>query len=161
MIAFYTQKNMKLIKMTDYISQKRDIMEEEMSNEDRLTILEAILYYSNFLKTPLNLGMFISCDEKMNILKQPNHYRRFTSNDYLSENPKMSEKWLEKCKEYKKAESKILFKDFEFFIEDDGEKCIMTEGFVLSIEALYTMKIEDVTDEDIELTSFGINAIKN
>ena len=97
----------------------------------------------------------------MNILKEPNHYRRFTSKDYLNENPKMSEKWIEECKKYKKAESKILFKDFEFFIEHDFEKCIMTEGFVLSIEALYTMKIEDIVDNDIELTISGINAIKN
>jgi hypothetical protein len=43
---------MKLIKMTDYISQKRDIIDEEMSNEDRLTILQCIFDYSKFLKTP-------------------------------------------------------------------------------------------------------------
>jgi hypothetical protein len=150
---------MKLIKMTDYISQKRDIMDREMSNQDRLTILESILHYSNFLKTPLNLGMFIPCDEKFNILKKPNHYRRYVSNDYLTESPKMSEKWVEKCKEYKKAESNILFKDFHFVIEEDGEKCVAIEGFVLEIEALWLMKVEDITDQDIELTIFCINAI--
>ena len=150
---------MKLIKMTDYISQKRDIMDEEMSNKDRLTILESIFDYSIFLKTSLNLGMFIPCDEKLNILKQPNHYRRFISGDYLNENPKMSEKWLEKCEEYKKAESKIIFKDFEFFIEHDGEKCVAIEGFVLPFEVLYTMKIEDIVDNDIELTRFGLATI--
>lgn len=152
---------MKLIKMTDYISQKRDIMDREMSNQDRLTILESILHYSNFLKTPLNLGMFIPCDEKFNILKQPNHYRRYVSKDYLTENPKMSEKWVEKCEEYKKAESKILFKDFYLFIdkEDNFEKYVANEGFVLSIESLYTMKVEDIADNNIELTRFCINAI--
>jgi hypothetical protein len=152
---------MKLIKMTDYISQKRDIMDREMSNQDRLTILESILHYSNFLKTPLNLGMFIPCDEKFNILKQPNHYRRYVSKDYLNENPKMSEKWVEKCEEYKKAESKILFKDFYLFIdkEDNFEKYVANEGFVLSIESLYTMKVEDIADNNIELTRFCINAI--
>lgn len=120
---------------------------------------DLISSYARFLKTNLNLGMFIPCDEKMNILKEPNHYRRFTSKDYLNENPKMSEKWIEECKKYKKAESKVLFKDFEFFIEHDFEKCIKTEGFVLSIESLYTMKVEDITNEDIELTRIGINAI--
>lgn len=154
---------MKLIKMTDYISQKRDIMDKQMSNEDRLTILQCIFDYSKFLKTPLNLGMFIPCDEKFNILKQPNHYRRYLSKDYLTENPKMSEKWIEKCEEYKKAESKILFKDFYLSkdYDDNFKKCVAVPGFVLPFEVLYTMKVEDIVDNDIELTISGINAIKN
>jgi len=152
---------MKLIKMTDYISQKRDFIDKMMNDQDRLTILQCIFKYSEFLKTPLNLGMFIPCDEKFNILKQPNHYRRYLSKDYLTENPKMSEKWIKECQEYQIAESKILFKNFDFFIEHDGKKCVMTEGFVLPFEVLYTMKIEDIVDNDIELTISGINVIKN
>ena len=118
---------------------------------DKLSILFIDIDYSNFLKTPLNLGMFIPCDENFNMLKKPNHYRRFVSKDYLNENPKMSEKWLEQCQEYRKAESKILFKNFDFFVDRKGKKCVMTEGFVLSIESLYTMKVEDVTDKILSL----------
>lgn len=146
---------MKLIKMTDFVLS----FGTESNRYNYEQAYDLISSYARFLKTNLNLGMFIPCDEKFNILKQPNHYRRYLSKDYLTENPKMSEKWIEKCEEYKKAESKILFKYFEFFIEHDFEKCIMTEGFVLSIESLYTMKVEDITDEDIELTRIGINAI--
>lgn len=147
---------MKLIKMTDYVSQKRDFIDKMMNDQDRLTILQCIFDYSEFLKTPLNLGMFIPCDENGNVLKQPNNYRRFTSKDFLNENPKMSEKWIKECQDYKIAESKILFKNFDFFIEHDGEKCVMTEGFVLSILSLLTMKIEDIVDNYIELTRIGI-----
>ena len=152
---------MKLIKMTDYISQKRDIMDEEMSNKDRLTILESIFDYSIFLKTSLNLGMFIPCDEKLNILKQPNHYRRFITGYYLNEIPKMSEKWIEKCEEYQKSERKIIFKDFHLHKDDEDnfKKCVATPGFVLPFEVLYTMKIEDIVDNGIELTRFGLATI--
>ncbi len=146
---------MKLISMTDFVLN----FSKESNRYNYEQAYDLISSYAMFLKTNLNLGMFIPCDEKMNILIEPNHYRRFTSKDYLNENPKMSEKWIEECKKYKKAESKILFKDFEFFIEHDFVKFIKTEGFVLSIKSLYTMKVEDITNEDIELTRIGINAI--
>jgi hypothetical protein len=146
---------MKLIKMTDFVLSFGT--ESNRCNYEQA--YDKISSYAKFLKTNLNLGMFIPCDEKFNILKQPNHYRRYLSKDYLTESPKMSEKWVEKCEEYKKAESKILFKDFHFFIEEDGEKCVAIEGFVLEIEDLCFMKVEDITDQDIELTSFCINAI--
>ena len=146
---------MKLIKMTDFVLS----FGTESNRYNYEQAYDLISSYAMFLKTNLNLGMFIPCDEKMNILKEPNHHRRFTSKDYLNENPKMSEKWIEECKKYKKAESKILFKDFEFFIDHDFEKYVKTEGFFLSIESLYTMKVEDIVDNDIELTRFGINAI--
>ena len=150
---------MKLIKMTDFVLSFGT--ESNRCNYEQA--YDKISSYAKFLKTNLNLGMFIPCDEKFNILKQPNHYRRYVSKDYLTENPKMSEKWVEKCEEYKKAESKILFKDFYLHkdYEDNFKKYVAILGFVLSIEALYTMKIEDIVDNDIELTIYGINAIKN
>ena len=146
---------MKLIKMTDFVLS----FGTESNRYNYEQAYDSISSYARFLKTNLNLGMFIPCDEKMNILKEPNHYRRFTSKDYLNENPKMSEKWIEECEKFKKAKSKILFKDFEFFIDHDFEKYVMAEGFVLSIESLYTMKIEDIVDNDIELTRFGISKV--
>ena len=146
---------MKLIKITDFVLS----FGTESNKLNYEQAYDLISSYARFLKTNLNLGMFIPCDEKMNILKEPNHYRRFTSKDYLNENPKMSEKWIEECEKFKKAKSKILFKDFEFFIDHDFEKYVMAEGFVLSIESLYTMKIEDIVDNDIELTRIGISTI--
>ena len=143
---------MKLIKMTAFVLSFGT--ESNRCNYEQA--YDLISSYAKFLETPLNLGMFIPCDEKGNVLKQPNHYRRFISKDFLNENPKMSEKWIKECEEYKIAASKILFKNFDFFIEHDGEKCVMTEGFVLSIQSLHTMKIEDIVDNDIELTRFGI-----
>ena len=143
---------MKLIPMTDFVLE---LWDDKLMSEIGLLAVN----YAQFLKTPLKLEMFIPCDEKMNILKEPNHYRRFTSKDYLNENPKMSEKWIEECEKFKKAKSKNLFKDFEFFIDHDFEKYVMAEGFVLSIESLYTMKIEDIVDNYIELTRFGISTI--
>lgn len=150
---------MKLIKMTDFVLSFGT--ESNRCNYEQA--YELISSYAIFLKTNLNLGMFIPCDEKFNILKQPNHYRRYLSKDYLTENPKMSEKWIEKCEEYKKAENKILFKDFYLSkdYEDNFKKCVAVSGFVLPFEVLYTMKIEDIVDNDIELTISGINAIKN
>lgn len=152
---------MKLIKMTDFIENLRDEMNEysPLNAEKTKKYFNKIFYYNDFLKMNLNLGMFIPCDENFNILKKPNHYRRFINSDYLNENPKMSEKWLKDCLEYQKAESKILFKDFHFSIEDGGEKCVAIEGFVLGIEYLWKIKIEDLADDNIELTKLAIKSI--
>ncbi len=143
---------MKLISMTDFVT---DYIETGCA----VSQIKKMSNYAKFLKQPLKLEMFIPCDEKGNVLKQPNHYRRFISKDFLNENPKMSEKWIKECQEYQIAERKILFKNFDFFIEHDGENCVMTEGFVLSILSLLTMKIEDIVDNDIELTRFGISKV--
>lgn len=143
---------MKLISMTDFVTNYTE-------TGCAVSQIKKMSNYAEFLKQPLKLEMFIPCDEKGNVLKQPNHYRRFISKDFLNENPKMSEKWIKECEEYKIAASKILFKNFDFFIEHDDEKCVMTEGFVLPFEVLYTMKIEDIVDNDIELTRFGIATI--
>lgn len=151
---------MKLIKMTDYISQKRDIMDKQMSNEDRLTILQCIFDYSKFLKTPLNLGMFIPCDEKMNILKKPKNKSNLGSEK--TDAVKLL-KYENKLRDYNHALSKVLFKDFYLSRDDEDnfKKCVAIPGFVLPFEVLYTMKVEDIVDNDIELTISGINAIKN
>lgn len=152
---------MKLIKMTDFVENLRDEMIEcsPLNSEKTKEYFDKVFFYNNFLKMNLNLGMFIPCDENFNILKKPNHYRRFISKEYLNENPKMSEKWVEKCEEYKKSERKILFKDFQFFIEEGGEKCVAIEGFVLPIEVLFGMKVEDISDNGIELTNYAIKRI--
>jgi hypothetical protein len=149
---------MKLIKMTDYISQKRDIIDEEMSNEDRLTILQCIFDYSKFLKTPLKLDMFIPCDEKMNILKKPKNKSNLGSGK--TDSVELL-KYENKLRDYSFALSKVLFKDFHLHKDDEDnfKKCVATPGFVLPFEVLYTMKIEDIVDNDIKLTSFGLATI--
>ena len=46
-----------------------------------------------------------------------------------------------------------------YLYEDNFKKCVAVPGFVLPFEVLYTMKIEDIVDNDIELTRFGISTI--
>jgi hypothetical protein len=145
---------MKLMKMTDFVLS----FGTESNRYNYEQAYDLISSYARFLKTNLNLGMFIPCDEKMNILKKPKNKSNLGSG---KTDAVELLKYENKLRDYNYALSKVLFKDFHLHIdyEDNFKKHVMTEGFVLSIESLYTMKVEDIVDNDIELTRIGINAI--
>lgn len=63
--------------MTDFVLNARLDM-EKLPNEDfretisrRGVLIESMFNYANFLKQPLELGMFVPCDEDGNILEEP------------------------------------------------------------------------------------------
>ena len=97
-----------LISMTDFVL-------EIDKNDKRLNgKYDAIISYANFLKTPLNLGMFVPCDENDNILEKPEFY-------YKQENLKhlkgmqllIAEETNKRVSEYQKAKEKVLFNRFK------------------------------------------------
>ena len=80
---------MKLISMTDFVL-------EIDKNDKRLNRkYYAIISYANFLKTPLNLGMFVPCDENGNVLNDPGLFPSF------------------ELEQYRKAKDKVIFPNFE------------------------------------------------
>jgi hypothetical protein len=94
----------KLISMTDFV------LEQDKDFKPTRTYKELVINYANFLKKPLNLGMFVPCDEKGNFLEEPIKfdlwlkYGDFTQyGNYLTN----------KCKPYQQAKERVLFEGFE------------------------------------------------
>jgi hypothetical protein len=90
------------------------VLESQRFKEDSDTAIFKVTNYANFLKQPLNLGMFIPCDEDGNVLKEPEEndtiydieverdiyecdYNRFDNDVFL----------------YKQAKERVLFEGFE------------------------------------------------
>lgn len=88
---------MKLISMTDFVlEQSKKIMNCELTH---LESHHQIFDYANFLKQPLKLEMFVTCDDNGNILKLPDVC---ICADECS-----------LCKKYKQAKQKVLFEGFD------------------------------------------------
>jgi len=91
---------MKLLSMTDYVlKQFKDNLHTEAKTG---LVRDAVLFqycikYANFLKTPLELGMFVPCDEDGNIIKPP-------SMDIAS---------VYGNKPYQQAKERVIFEGFE------------------------------------------------
>lgn len=70
---------MKLISMTSYVLEQlkwikdNNKVEKEHDFTDHIA-LERLENYVNFLRTPLELGLFIACDEDGNVLDKPYTY---------------------------------------------------------------------------------------
>jgi hypothetical protein len=62
--------------------------------------------YANFLNQPLTLGMFITCDEKGNILQEPIYYKSWVDNKYTNTHTKQM---VANCENYQQAKERVLF----------------------------------------------------
>ena len=95
---------MKLISMTDYVLEQKETSTFETDQGDwyciELEKLDKIRNYANFLKQPLELWMFVPCDENDKIMIEPNDY--------------MADKGY--FKKYQQAKERCLFKGFEWSV---------------------------------------------
>lgn len=134
---------MKLISMTDYV------LESQRFKEDSDTAIFKVTNYANFLKQPLNLGMFIPCDEDGDTLEVP----------YYADG-------IDKVNKYKEAKERVLFEGFEIDFEDG---CInpFIEHFPIgffNIDNKWVLSdkfktIEDFTIQKLTLTKSAIEAL--
>lgn len=62
--------------------------------------------YDNFLEQPLNIGMFVPCDEDGDILEEPTDYEQRLHN--------MMTEYNDEVYRYKQAKEKVLFEGIEF-----------------------------------------------
>lgn len=100
---------MKLISMTDFVSQ---YVETGCAVEQ----IRKIRNYSDFLKQPLTLGVFIPCDDEGNVLEEPV--------DTIGGVELYSEK-------YQQAKEKVLFED-SIITNSDPYK--MTKRFMIDLK---------------------------
>lgn len=92
-----------IISMTDFVLEKNKI------GLAYLTEIDICVKYAKFLKQPLTLGIFVTCDENGNVLNEPERW-----NDYLKapESFDGNKEWGE-LYQYEIAKEKVLFKGFE------------------------------------------------
>lgn len=86
-----------LIGMTDFVLEQKQSTSfiERVFVTNELLSIEKIRKYANFLKQPLELGMFVPCDEDGNVLEEP------ICQEYALYN-----------KKYQKSKERCLFEGF-------------------------------------------------
>lgn len=74
--------------------------------------------YQQFITQPLKRGQFVACDEKGNVLNEPNNWKYF---DTMCEHTDIDD-WILECEEYKKALDRVIFEGWEILIEKQAEE---------------------------------------
>lgn len=131
---------MKLISMTDYV------LGIELLNQTAIKRLDMVFRYANFLKTPLELGMFVPTDEQGNVID-------------ISKLAKSSIQDLETngLSSYNKAKERVIFEDCSMF---DEHFIRYGNGKLFHIDHLKTTTIEFFCGEGLTLTQNTIKTYK-
>lgn len=149
-------KEFKLISMTDFVfeQKKRSFYGQIESSE----ILQTIYNYTEFLKQPLTLGMFVPCDEDGNILSEPKMIEKRLGFDEIEIDYDYAEVEI-----YKKAKEKVLFKNVtitpveDFYIVKIGGREVWITWTERTIEDI--QHINRAYEVDFELTESAINQL--
>ena len=126
---------MRLISMVDYV------LHDDVIFKEKRTFKDLVLNYATFLKQPLELWMFVPCDEDGNVLIEP-----------IGQNP------IYWSREYQKAKERCLFEDCIY----DEEMQVIRKDY--GIDLFYIPKhelftIETMTNYDLKLTQTAIKQI--
>lgn len=113
---------MKLISMTDFVLEQDEINGGFGQDE-----IDNVLEYANFLKQPLELGMFVPVDEDGNVMEEPHNFgllHTYPTGD------KLMDLSFELALKYQKAKEKVLFEGFEirdkgnFYFIEEKKSCL-------------------------------------
>ena len=99
---------MKLISMTDFVLEQSKLKFTNSGRWDEARWYNS-LKYANFLKQPLTLGMFVSCDDG-NVLEIPT---KENSNNTIDHDTKLMD--------YNDSKSKVLFNGFYVTYSSDNK----------------------------------------
>lgn len=144
---------MKLISMTDFVLEQSQKIEDLHDNLCCAIAYNKIENYANFLKQPLELGMFVPCDEDGNLFSEF-QLEILNSNDEVYELRKVFQQAKERCLfEGFKLDTKYLWlKNSLFMICDDFNESFKKYGIIEDLLNKYLTK-------DIELTQTAIKQI--
>jgi len=146
---------MKLISMTDFVL-------EYYSDEtrDELQVLDLMNNYANFLKQPLTLDMFVTCDEEGNVLEEP------FNPIYLEPQPDLGQKEADyickKWDEYQQAKERVLFDGCTCtFLNGDNKHYLIEDGNGNRFWASWNTSktIEHLMKYNLKLTKTAIKQI--
>lgn len=124
-----------LITMTNFVLEQGN-----PSNTDS-QFADKVMYYANFLKQPLELWMFVPCDDNGDVLEEPK---------YKSNEKELEEEWMI----FLKAKGRCLFEGFEYkkAIFYKESKLLFWRGELDGI-------IEDFIKYNLQLTASALKQI--
>ena len=138
---------MKLISMTDYVLNKHTSTRLVKGYDNKF--ISEVVKYANFLKTPLNLGMFVPVDEDGYVFEEPENYNLFYNGTIPCTHAEQYN--ILGCLEYQEAEKRVLFEGFEY-----------TEGGVHSeYEIIRTKDLKGKTIEDLVNMKYNLTLTQN
>ena len=136
---------MKLISMTDFVLEQTKINQFR----DDCEFAYPVRKYAKFLKQPLQLWMFVPCDENENVLEAPQLYFEGGAKEYLK---------LQK--EYQQAKERCLFEGFIFDFESKYTYYLKLEkGISFSIHKKIESNIEYCIKYNLQLTQTAIKQL--
>ena len=144
---------MKLIPMTDFVLEieKSSYTQTEKYRiiewENKCQAFDKIINYTNFLKQPLKLEMFVPCDEKGKVIELLHDLNYMTSRWSYYGNDVI---------QYRKAKEKVLFEGFEIF----KGTIYMCSVPMLKVKDLYQTTIEDLIYYEPILTENAVKQIE-
>ncbi len=102
-------KKHQLISMTSYVLKMHENWNNNNTQYMNLSAFHSFcLCYSRFLKTPLELGQFVPCDEDGTVRSEPNKdhiYYRIAKG--------IAKKYFKDCEKYQQAKERVIFEGFE------------------------------------------------
>lgn len=136
---------MKLISMTDFVIHESFGCGNSIISKE--VFYDKCSNYAQFLKQPLNLGMFVATDLEGNVFDEPKNYVLWCKyGDYTQYGKTLTEQ----CVRYNQAKKRVLFEGFRI------ENCTITNDIVWIGEGLTLYNtIEDLLidfEGDITLT---------
>lgn len=138
--------------MTDFCLKNYELMGEKPLKMWSHTFTKKCLNYANFLKQPLELGMFVPCVDGL-LIERPEYYGFWLMDD--TKDISKYHNHLE-CNQYQKAKERVLFEGFEYEkIYGRVRRLNSTEYCYLETDMTVESLIDDFTD--ITLTP---NALK-
>jgi len=151
---------MKLISMTDFVLEQKEIWNNSNNSDlnDTGRCIRRTAKYANFLKQPLEIWMFVPCDEEGGFFEEPICYVDWV---YCNENG--LEKWFSnenELNQYQQAKERCLFEGFEYNSETEQLKkgrlfLFFSTNFCeayLDGDTKYLEFIEEIADYDLQLT---------
>ena len=140
-----------LVPMTDFVNNVGN-MENYPSHENALSW---IYNYATFLRQPLKLEMFMPCDEKGNVLEEPQMRPVKISFDEEDMDYDAQELY-----DYIKAKEKVLFEGFEFVSRTDGTWLFKINGnFPRIVGKKLTIESLRIFKDKIKLSQIALDSI--
>ena len=138
-----TMEAIYLQSMTDFVLEIK-VKSNKSSDFSFMMDYSKIFNYAEFLIQPLQLGMFVPCDENGNVL-DPSDVFKSCEKGFL----------------YGKAKERVLFKGFEY-IKTDHNFYIFNKAELIRLDQSHfhgTVTIEYISAKNVELTESAIKQI--
>jgi hypothetical protein len=131
---------MKLISMTQFVEQSHQMYTDGVKTAHE--VLKMNYGYCLFLSRPLELGMFVPCDEEGNVLEEPDFLDGSYDDNGFGDVDKF--RYKQDMLEYQQAKDSVLF-DCEEFEDEDDIRGVINDG------TDGTAELEDLTVEELTL----------